>query len=188
MFDDKSVPHWARVALVARCARLCLPAFDEAWPNAPARWRDGLLAGIFSAEQSAADARLADDHREADLEATKTCGALRGYVYVMRGQLGFSYDKFEGFPEDVEKAVVAAQVATVAAQATEAARADPIGSLPIAIGAVRWAHLVAEHEVGLLDTLHDELNELKRAVKTGRWTQATPVLWTTRGWKKAGES
>jgi hypothetical protein len=183
MLDEREFPHWARVALVARCARIVLPFFDGAWPNAPAKRRDGLLAGIFSCERSAADARLADDHSEADREATMTCGALRAYVYISRGQLKGTIDERDEFPADITKAIIASQVAAVVAMGTETARADPSESFPIAMGALSWAHSVAEDDPAVLNSLRREFSELKRAVAKGKWTHATPVIWTTSGWK-----
>jgi hypothetical protein len=115
-----------------------------------------------------------------------TCGALRLYVYVSRGEMDGSYDESEHYPEDVEKAIIASHVAAVASMATEAARADPSESLPVAVGALGWAHEVAKCDPALFDALHIELENLKRAVRKGKWTHTTPVVWTTYGWKKTG--
>lgn len=185
MSQSDKLPHWASVALVARCARLVLPSFDHAWPEAPLSRRGGLLAAIFFGEQSAAKAMLSDGYPEADSAATEACGALRLYVLACRGEAhGMTYDKSEGFPTDIAQAELAAHSAAVAAKITETVGAEPEQSYQFAVDGVNWAIEVARENPELMDELHDEFDGIHLAASKGKWTHETPVIWKTSGWWK----
>jgi hypothetical protein len=181
---NEPLPHWACVAFVARCARLVLPIFDAAWPDAPANRRDGLLAGIFSGEESAKHAKLSEDSEEADFAAVTACGVLHSYIYAHRDPfLGITYDESENFPVDLKKAVLAVNAATVAAKVTETARAEPgEDSFQVAIEAFSWAVAVAENDPALLQQLRSEYEAIQSLARKQKWTHATAVVWKTTGW------
>jgi hypothetical protein len=185
---DEPLPHWACVAFVARCARLVLPIFDAAWPDAPAKRRDGLLAGIFSGEESAKLGKLSEDSEEADFAAVTACGVLHSYIYAHRDpSLGITYDESENFPVDLKKAELAVNAATVAAKVTETARAEPgaesgFSSFQVAMEAFSWALVVAENDPALLQKLRSEYQAIQSLARTQKWTHATPVVWKTIGW------
>src|SRR5580704_17678608 len=70
-----AIPHWARVAFAARCARQVLPLFRQAWLDAEDRHSTALEKAIGLAEQSAAAAAAEQGLNEAVVGPIMAAGA-----------------------------------------------------------------------------------------------------------------
>src|SRR5262249_33531456 len=112
------LPHWARVAFAARCARHVLSCFSEDWPNAEPKRSEAILTAIQQAESSAEEGRALDGLEDAEMYAMMTAGA------ALQGLYGFPNPKEPG-PDDGNKAVAASFVAKAAEFAARAAQAPP---------------------------------------------------------------
>jgi hypothetical protein len=83
--DD--LPHWARVAFTARCARQVYPLLAEYWPSIPARRARAVLTAIDLADQSASEGRPADGLGDAVAGAVATAGsALATRAELRKGE------------------------------------------------------------------------------------------------------
>jgi hypothetical protein len=105
--DMASLPHWARVAFAARCARQALPLFQRFWPHATPARQASLQTAIRLSEQSAADGRAAEGLNDAVIAAVVTAGAALVPVYGMPDE--------EPCPADKNACHVASFAAKVAA-------------------------------------------------------------------------
>ncbi len=83
--DIEFLPYWASVAFAARCGRLTLPLFTEAWPNVEPSRTDSLKHAIEFAERSAADGRLAIPSENPVMKAMATAGAAISSLYGTTG-------------------------------------------------------------------------------------------------------
>jgi hypothetical protein len=170
--DAALLPHWARVAFAARCARLVFPLFGRSWPRVTARRSQAVLRAIEVAEQSAATANPADGLEEAVSEATITAGAALRSVY------GFGSD--EGAPTERDQATIATFVANAAGRSAKTAGEPAASSIAPALDAVEFAQTAAKTAAALtilVDMEHD-FARLRRAVVTGRWNDQTAVPTT----------
>jgi hypothetical protein len=158
----RRLPHWARVAFAARCARLVLPLFQAAWPDASPRYKDALDRAIALAERSAAERQPADGLREAAIDA---CGAAgRAQVPHL-----FDIEKVRdsgAAPLGEDGAVVATLAAKVAEMAANAARSLPAKSSEPTGDAFYFAldTLEAAGSLGLIERLETDFEELKRTM------------------------
>src|SRR5207302_6233345 len=76
-----TLPHWARVAFAAHCARQAFPIFRRYWPNATAERVNAVKRAILLAEDSAAKARPAEGLKDAIINALVAAGAGLGALY-----------------------------------------------------------------------------------------------------------
>jgi hypothetical protein len=167
--DVELLPHWARVAFAARCARRVFPLFGRSWPGAEARRSAGILQAIELAERSAAAGAPVDGLERAIIEATTSAGAALSSVY------GFASD--EAAPADKDLATVATFVANAAGRAAEAARAVGDSSNARALDAVDFAQTAARTApaLAILVDIESDFATLYRAVHRRRWTDKTAV-------------
>ena len=178
----ESLPHWACVAVVARCAERVLPVFDTAWPDAPQTSRELLTLAIRAALDSAAAAKLVDGFSEVEDAVTRTVGRL-----LLSCEPNVPHELVADCPPDPSLAKVAADAANVAAKATETALARPGQSYEIAMEGVSWALEAADDDQELVDALQGDLDALRAAASRERWNHKTPVVWHATGWRM-GES
>jgi uncharacterized protein DUF4375 len=166
------VPHWARVAFAARCARAALPFFTANWPNAQKKRRQALEKAIALAEQSAAAGQPADGLKDAKMNATITAGAALIGIYGFE----FPQDKEENdAPDDGNAAAIASAVAKAAEYAAEAARSSPNESAAAAISAWISACDAANKGPEFRGALQDYFDMLFQLASEGHWTDDTPV-------------
>ncbi len=169
------LPHWARVAFVARCARRLLPVFRANWPNATNSRQDAILRAIALAEQSAAEARPAAGLANARLNAVVTAGAALTTLY------GFPNEDNEPMPPDGNMAVAASSVAKVGEHAALAAEKPAEGSTEAALAAYGFALEATSKHQDILEALQNDLFRLYGQALQENWTDETPVpsnVWT----------
>lgn len=162
-----SLPHWARVAFAARCARNMLPLFDEFWPDSGGRRCDLKLA-VNLAERSAESALAMEGLNDAAIGAVVVAGG----ALCRQGEAALA----SGSPPSTSD-LVASLVAKTAEWAAKSAASDPSRSEDAALEAYSFARQAAE-AAGvdpMLEQIHDELGGLLRAARKGRWTDRTPV-------------
>ncbi len=149
------LPHWARVAFYARCARSVFPLWEEAWPHAPPERAESVEQAIVLAEMCGTQGKAVGNLKTA---ATNAIQAGNGEV------LG------EDDPPPTEPDVIL-NVANAAAKALEfildEEEADPYGFAKSAIDA-------AERE-DLMEDLQDDFKRIKQLARDGGWTDKTPV-------------
>jgi hypothetical protein len=169
------LPHWARVAFAARCARRVLQLFSENWPNAKPERGQTILTAIRLAEESAEEGRAFNGLKEAEIHTLTTAGA------ALMGLYG-GPDADEPLPEDGDTAIVASLVARVAQGAARAARSYSGESAAAALEAFGFARDAASGAEELQDGILDDLSRLQRAAQDAGWWHRTPVpadIWDT---------
>jgi hypothetical protein len=168
------LPHWARVAFAARCARRVLPLFATNWPDAEPKRRNAIVRAIRLAERSAKEGRALEDLKRAQVDILVTAGAaLRGLYGVPSAE--------ESPPDDGNRAVAASLVAKAAEFAVRAASSSPKESASEALQAFGFAKDAASGDPRLLRRIRRDLARLDRAAEGG-WHHGTPVpvdIWKT---------
>jgi hypothetical protein len=167
--DIESLPHWARVAFAARCARAVLPLFRDAWPAAGPSRLSSLEAAIAFAERSAAAAAADGESDGVVSAAVATAGAVLMPTY------GMALDGPE--PSGEAACYVASFASKVAEWSARAALADPGESGQAALEALGFVRQVAEaaaNEV-VVTSLESDLAVLSRVAARGGWRDQTPV-------------
>ena len=167
--DLTLLPHWARVAFAARCARQVYPLFVRCWPKANSRRTDAVQLAIELAERSSAEGRAIEGLDSAMVNAVRVAGAALSVVY------GFASD--EPGPADSDSAVIASLVANVAKDAAKAAQSDPMDSTQPAREAYSFAEDAASNASSLkvLIEIDRDFVRLYRASLRGRWNDRTAV-------------
>jgi hypothetical protein len=168
------LPHWARVAFAARCARQVFPLLTQHWLTIPTERSNAVRQAIDLAEQSASEGRPVDGLKDAVLKALMAAGAaLASSPEFARG---------EPRPENANSGTIASFVAKAAEKAAESAQADPDHSLWAALEAQSIATSAANSagEAGIADALEQDFAKLHRAAAHGLWTDRTtipPEIW-----------
>lgn len=174
--DVAQLPHWARVAFAARCARLVQPLFLENWPNAIPERRDAVARAIMLAEQTAAAGYRMPDLKAAIMQATIVAGAALMDVY------GFPTEDEEPLPPDGNAGSVASHVAKVAENAARAAAEAPPESVEPTRAALSFARDLVGPSSELLRTFDDDFGFLCDLAIVNGWTDQSPVL--TSVWRR----
>jgi hypothetical protein len=165
------LPHWARVAFAARCARIVFPLFDQLWGNALPRRRLAVQNAIRLAERAAAAGKPNDELKEAVVESCLTAGAA-----LTKSLYGWIPDDAEPGPADGTAAVQVGSVAKAAENAAEAARNGRKLSAEFARHSYAFARDVAcDLQPELTEQMARDFQTLRQAALRGRWTDRTPV-------------
>lgn len=167
--DFSQLPHWARIAFAARCARRVMFLYREHWPRTPEKYPNALSKAVALAEQSASAGEQVEGLKEASLGAMLAAGAPMATVY--------------GFPHadptlgDGNEASLVSTVANSARSAVDAARKLPDDSEFEAMQAWGFARSALEttenHDA--LSELYGEFVALKRLARRLGWTHHTVV-------------
>ncbi len=167
--DVALLPHWARVAFAARCARQIYPLFTKFWPKVTTRRSDAVLHAIQLAERSGAEGEAVEGLESAIIETVVTAGAALRSVY------GFASE--EATPNDNDSATIASFVSQDAWKAATAANARPDDSMFPALEAHSLAQdaATAAATIIILIDIEKDFARLHRAVVRGRWTDKTAV-------------
>lgn len=167
--DLTLLPHWARVAFAARCARRVYPLFTMSWSNAIARRSDSILHAIQLAERSSAEGKIVEGLEPAIIETVITAGAALSSVY------GFASN--EPSPNDNNSATIASFVSHVAGKAAAAANASPSDSTVPALEAHSLCQnaAAAAANIPILIAIEGDFARLHRVVVRGRWSDETAV-------------
>ncbi len=165
-----AIPHWARVAFAARCARTMIALFQRFWPNANPARLESLQIAVGLSEQSAADGRAVDGLERAVTGTIMTAGAALMPVYGEK-------DKDEPYPTDENACYIASFVAKAAEWAAKAAQGGPTNSTIYALEAYTFSRDAADvAQAGeMLNRLHSECAALYRLAMKGQWLDRTPV-------------
>jgi hypothetical protein len=164
-----ALPHWARVAFAARCARKVLPLLRDAWPAAPASRVGDLEKAIEFAERSAAAAETDAESIDVVVNVVATAGAALCPTY------GVALDEPE--PAGEAECHIASFAAKAAEWAARAALADPAESNSAALeafGFVRKVAQAAEHPRVVSRLAREAVRLARRAARRG-WVDHTPV-------------
>lgn len=148
-FDPDAIPHWARVAFAARCARRIQVYFREHDSDVPGRMMDAMENATTLAEQSARNGVAADNAEEMVKRALQiTC--------------------------DSELKTV---VMTFAANAAQAVASGPQKSNAWAWHNYEGTRKFAEAESApeLFEQAQRDFRELHRRAETEQWNDASPV-------------
>ncbi len=168
----ENLPHWARVAFAARCARQVFPVLAEHWPGIRPNRSDAVRRAIDLAEQSATQGAAVDGLERAVQNASSVAAAAIATRFVR-----------EPIPENAASGTVASFVAKAGANAAESAGANVEDSLAATADAWRFATAAAssaDREV-LAEELNDCLIKLYHAAIHGKWTNRTKVpseIWS----------
>ncbi len=170
------LPHWARVALAARCARRVAPQYTGRWPAAPKEHINAIRIAIDLAEQSASEGRPIPGLEQAAGKATCASGAA----------LGAGSDLLRHSPPaaNAYEATLASCAARAALKAVEAALGSIEESRFSAMEAWDAAKNAASaDQTGLLEAMEEDAAVIYRAARRGNWTDRTPVskeIWEKR--------
>jgi hypothetical protein len=159
------LPRWARVAFVARCARLVLPLYQQAWPVAPDKHVEALQNAVRLAEISAAQATPTGDLRRADLDAGVAAGAP--LINVSGGGISNSNS-----PEDPDEAHTASFVANAVRNAVQAiSKPDRVDE---AYDLARSATKTWNRD-DLFEQMQSDFLRLRSIVRQCGWTDSTAI-------------
>jgi hypothetical protein len=156
------LPHWARVAFAARCARQVFRLLTEHWPGVPWKHANAVRAAIVQAEEAAATGCAVEDPEVAGRCATAAGAALR-----LRGNPP---------PKNAHAGTIASFVAKTAEKAAEAAQSAPEDSLA-AREAWDFAYQAATSvdEDTIVEQLQVDFMKLHDLATQGQWTHQTKV-------------
>jgi Domain of unknown function (DUF4375) len=166
------LPHWARVAFAARCARLVYPFFPRFWPDARPERPLSIARAAQLAERSAAAGNAAEGLERAARDALMTAGAALAISLY-----GYPMEDPEPGPPDGIVAVHASYIAKTAEFAARAALAGPKQSAEPSTQAYALARGLATgiDEWELVETMQREFKRLRRLARQGRWTHRSAV-------------
>ena len=168
--EPEALPHWARVAFAARCARRVQPLLRGHWPDVKRERIDAVERAIDLAERSAAQGRPEDGLDEAILHAVMAAGAALRQVYDVPNST-------EPAPRDETDAAIASQTAKAAENTAEAARAEAPKSARCALEAFGFAYAAATDagQPAIIRYIRRDFAILRCAARSKGWTDKTPV-------------
>jgi len=153
------LPRWARAAFYAHCAHLVFSDWDEAWPESPPMYREGIEQAIILAELCAAEGREVGDLRAASRQAI--CAAEAAAATNAAGRMGG--------PPPADPAA-ATNIAISAAIALDFIAGDEEADFGFAKAAID-----ASGRVDLMEQVQGDFQKLKKLAREGGWTEKTPV-------------
>jgi hypothetical protein len=165
------LPHWARAALAARCARTVLPVFRRSWPTARRSRLAAIVRCIAGAEQSAQRGSPVQNIGDIAADGYEVVGA------ALIGLYGCPFETTEHFPADGNLATAASKAARVAVKAAEAVEKGADGSGYCTSDAVSTALEIAE-AVGsekLARRIGKHLIDVERETAAQNWDDDSPV-------------
>jgi hypothetical protein len=168
------LPHWARVAFAARCARQVFPLLAQHWPKVPSKYSNAVRLAIDLTEQSAAEGRAVEGLKDAVPHAVVAAGAAL---------LSPKFAQGESVPENAYSGTIASFVAKAAEKAGESARADADESFLAAMQAWSFATNAAAsaEEEGIGEELTEDFVKLHRTAARDKWTDRTKIpsgIWS----------
>jgi hypothetical protein len=169
----KELPHWARVAFAAHCARLVYPFFSRFWPDAAAERPLAIARAAQLAERSAEAGAPVEGLKDAEGNALQTAGAalIALYGYPNEG------DEAEPLPPDGNTAMHASVIAKSAEFAARAANTPAKDSHAVAQSAYAWARDVATalDDWELFENMQRDFERLWRMARRAGWTDSSPI-------------
>ncbi len=153
------LPRWARAAFYAHCAHLVFSDWDEAWPESPPMYREGIEQAIILAQLCAAQGRAVGDLKAASQQAI--CAAQAAAATDAKARMG-------GPPP--ADPVAATNIAISAATALDFISGDEEADFGFAKAAID-----ASGRADLMEQVQDDFQKLKKLAREGGWTEKTPV-------------
>lgn len=168
--EPEALPHWARVAFAARCARRVQYLLRRHWPDVKQVRIDAVERAIDLAERSAAHAGAMEGLKDAIPNAVIAAGAALRQMYGMP-------DPTEPSPSNESDAVIASLLAKVAENAAEAAKTPEQDSVKFARAAFAFAQKVAVDagDAFIAKDMRRDFAILRRVARVKGWTDQTPV-------------
>ncbi len=158
--DSIGLPHWARAAFYANCARLILPLWESAWPDSPTDYQQGVEQAVILAEVCTTEGRaLGDLKAAADLAVQAAEAAAATDPQARMGGPA---------PDDP---VLAVHIAVAAASALDFISGDVEANSY----AFAKAALEASGREDLMELVQEHYQRLKRLSREAGWTDKTPV-------------
>lgn len=162
-----ALPHWARVAFAAHCARRSMEMFDKAWPDAASEHRDALLQTVQAAEQSAKNGKPVDDIGGSVMRAVIVAGAALASTYGLESP-------GEAPPNQAEVASFSAKVAEWSATAArDGAAASTYATMEALVFCLDAARLAGSFEI--VADLRRKLPQLQALASKEKWTDESPI-------------
>lgn len=156
----KWLPHWARAAFFANCARLTLPIWEHAWPDAPSDYQQAVEQAVILAELCATEGQAVGDLRSATAQAVGAAEASAARDPSAR----------MGGPAPANP-VAAVNVALAAASTLDFIsgddEAEPYGFAKAA--------MESAGRMDLLELVQEHYQRVKRLGREAGWTDKTPV-------------
>lgn len=154
------LPHWARAAFYANCARLVLPVWEMAWPDAPTDFHQGVEQAVLLAELCAAEGQKMGDLKSATALAVRAAEAAASTDPKARMDSPAPADP-----------VAAVNIAISAACALDLISGDNEAD---AFAFARSA-IEAAGRQDLMELVQDHFQRVKRLARESAWTDKTPV-------------
>jgi hypothetical protein len=154
------LPHWARAAFYANCARLVLPLWENAWPDSPSDFQQGVEQAVILAEACSTEGQTLGDLKAAAGLAVTAAEAAA--ATDSKARMG-------GSPPN--NPVSAVNVALAAASALDYISGD------IEADGYGFAKSAVESSgrLDLLELMQEHFQRLKRLSREAGWTDKTPV-------------
>jgi len=167
------LPHWARVAFAAQCAKIVYPLLLRCWPDLLPRRKLAVQRAIHVAAKSAIYGRLHAGLEGAIVNAQMAAGAAHG---------GVSPNDQEPRPATGIDRTIASFAAKAAEKAASTARAGADKSEAILDEAYRFAHsaAVSSNYPRLTIKFQRAFTRLRKVADALQWNDQTPVpreLW-----------
>lgn len=173
--DPAILPHWARVAFAARCARHVQPLFTQLWPDASPEHAENIDLAIRLAEQSAATGQKQNGLQDA---VTRTLiAAGRATFPIYRHLNPESFVDEEADPPDEQSAAAVSFVAKAAENAAKAADLSPAHSAEAAFQAFGFAldAIDAADVAHIYAGIEGNFLALRSRARREKWSDETPV-------------
>jgi hypothetical protein len=168
------LPHWARIAFAARCARLTLPIFEENWPDAGETYHTSYMTSITASERCAANAYVNQD----DFPLSYVSSAVAGRALMPHFCPLYDVNVEDGpSPKNAKAATLASLAAKVAEYAERTTRSTLEKSIGNAEETFRFTINVAvdADRLDILEQLKKESEILHRYSRKEKWSDTTPV-------------
>lgn len=154
------LPHWARAAFYANCARVVLPLWENAWPDSPTEFQQGVEQAVLLAELCAAQGEAVGDQKTAASLAVQAAEAAAAADPKKR---------MGGAPP--ADPVTAVNIAVTAACALDFIAGDAeADAYEFAKSAVESAG-----RLDLIEMVQEHFSQVKRLAREAGWTDKTPV-------------
>lgn len=156
----KWLPRWARAAYFANCARLTLPLWENAWPDAPSEYQQAVEQAVILAELCATEGQAVGDLRAATAHSVGAAEAAAAPDPSAR----------------MGGAAPANPVAAVNAALAAASTLDFIsGDEEADPYCFAKSAMESAGRMDLLELVQEHYQRVKRLSREGDWTDKTPV-------------
>jgi hypothetical protein len=165
--EPARLPHWGRVKFAVKCATRVRPFFSESWPDALQTRVRAVDEAIRLASESATERKPKDGLHEAFMDATSAAGAAIAWQLY---EMNTSDDEGELEPQPLgrDEAVLASNVANVAAKPATVAKSPPAESVEPAEETMQFTMAVIRQtgRVSLLELLEADFETIRQSERS----------------------